>query len=226
MTSRVVSQELSKTEKSNGANHTVWKRRIRHIVFHEKVECVIDFGIPTPPFENSNAAAKRMFEKHVEDDKTARNILLTFMEPKIEILFEEYTHAKTVFDAITEAYHASYETHIQLLIERFNGTMMNESENVIEHVNKMSVIAKELAVLGNPIPDKMQVSTILHSLLNSWDSVVVALNYSATLVNMKNLPSLLGIEAERRNKKNTSKSLLTIASTSQPPKNETPKNDK
>ena len=37
---------------------------------------------------------------------------------------------------------------------------MNESENVIEHVNKMSVIAKELAVSRNPIPDKMQVSTI------------------------------------------------------------------
>ena len=55
---------------------------------------------------------------------------------------------------------------------------------------------------------------------------MVALNYSATLVNMKNIPSLLGIEAKRRNKKNTSKSLLTIASTSQPPKNETPKNDK
>ena len=43
---------------------------------------------------------------------------------------------------------------------------------------------------------------------------------------MKKLPTLLGIEVERRNKKNTSKSLLTIASTSQPPKNETPKNDK
>ena len=90
----------------------------------------------------------------------------------------------------------------------------------------MSVIAKELAILGNPIPDKMKVSTILHSLPDSWDSVVVALNYSATPVNMKNLPTLLGIKASRKNKKNTSKSLLTIASTSQPPKNETPKNDK
>ena len=131
-----------------------------------------------------------------------------------------------MFDALTEAYHASSETYIQLLIERFNGIMMNETDNVIEHVNKMSIIAKELVVLGNPIPDKMQVSTILHSLPGSWDFVVVALNYSATPMNMKNLPTLLGIEAERRNKKNTSKSLLTIASTSQPLKNETPKNDK
>ena len=72
-----------------------------------------------------------------------------------------------MFDAITEAYCASSETYIQLLIERFNGTMMNESNNIIEHVNKMSVIAKELVVLGNPIPNKMRVSTILHSLPDS-----------------------------------------------------------
>ena len=226
MTSKAVSQELSKIEKLNRANHSIWKRRICHILFQDKVEYVIDIGIPTPPPENSNASAKTMYEKHLEDDKTARNILLTFMETDIEILFKEYAHAKTMFDAITEAYRASSKTYIQLLIERFNGTMMNESDNVIEYVNKMSVIAKELVVLGNPIPNKMRVSTILHSLPDSWDSVVVALNYSATPVNMKNLPTLLGIEVERRNKKNTSKSLLTIASTSQPPKNETPKKDK
>ena len=135
MTSKAVSKKLSKTEKLNGANHSVWKRRIRHIFFQDKVEYVIDIGIPTPPPENSTTAAKRMSEKHLEDDKTARNILLTFMELDIEILFEEYTHAKTMFDAITEAYHASSETYIQLLIERFNGTTMNESDNVIEHVS-------------------------------------------------------------------------------------------
>ena len=135
MTGKAVSQKLSKTEKLNGANHSVWKRRIRHIFFQDKVEYVIDIGIPTPPPENSTTAAKRMSEKHLEDDKTARNILLTFMELDIEILFEEYTHAKTMFDAIIEAYRASSETYIQLLIERFNGTMMNESDNVIEHVS-------------------------------------------------------------------------------------------
>ena len=59
MASKAVSQELSKTEKLNEANHPVWKRRIRHILFQDKVEYVIDIGIPTPPLENSNAAAKK-----------------------------------------------------------------------------------------------------------------------------------------------------------------------
>jgi hypothetical protein len=67
-----------------------------------------------------------MYEKHLDDDKIARDILLTFMEPDIEILFEEDAHAKSMFDAIPEAYRASSETYIQLLIERFNGTIMKE----------------------------------------------------------------------------------------------------
>ena len=101
MASKAVSQELSKIDKLNGANHSVWKRRICHMLFQDKVEYATDIGIPTPPPENANAVAKRMYEKHLEDDKTARNILLTFMEHDIKILFEEYTHAKTMFDSIT-----------------------------------------------------------------------------------------------------------------------------
>ena len=34
---------------------------------------------------------------------------------------------------------------------------MKESGNVIEHVNKLVVIFKELAALENPIPEKIQV---------------------------------------------------------------------
>ena len=85
---------------------------------------------------------------------------------------------------------------------------------------------QELAILGNPILDRMQASVVLHSLPDSWESVVVALNYSTTAVTIKNLPTLLGIEAERIAKKNTSKSFMSIASASEPPKNETLKNGK
>ena len=42
---------------------------------------------------------------------------------------------------ITKAYHTSSETYIQILIERFNATIIKEGENVIEHVNKLSTIA-------------------------------------------------------------------------------------
>lgn len=44
---------------------------------------------------------------------------------------------------------------------------MLDSESVVDHINKMTVIAKELATLRNPIPERMQVSTTLSSLPDS-----------------------------------------------------------
>ena len=122
-----------------------------------------------------------------------------------------------MFDAITQAYGTASNTYIQLLIEKYNDTFMKDDESVVEHVNKLVVIAKELASLGNPIPDKMQVSTVLHSLPNSWESVVISLNMSGQDLTMAKLPMLLGIEAERRAKKKTSNvsNLVSSAPSSQ-----------
>ncbi|KAK3040428.1 hypothetical protein RJ639_028677 [Escallonia herrerae] len=66
-----------------------------------------------------------------------------------------------MFDAVTEAYGTASNTYIQLLIEKYNGTVMKEGERAVDHVNKLLEIAKNLATLGNPIPDKMQVSVVL-----------------------------------------------------------------
>ena len=89
---------------------------------------------------------------------------------------------------------------------------MKENDNIIEYINKFAIIVKELAALGNTIPDKMQVSTILLTLYYSWEIVVIFLNYSAQSITMRNLPILLGIEVNRKAKKITSKSFMNVAS--------------
>ena len=74
--------------------------------------------------------------------------------------------------------------------------------------NKMSVIAKALATLGNPSLERTQVSTTLSSLPDSWEQVVISLNMSLTGVTMKNLLMLLTLEYERRNKRKQSEALM------------------
>ncbi|KAL5711806.1 hypothetical protein ACHQM5_014046 [Ranunculus cassubicifolius] len=200
MASKAVSNELSKTEKLNGTNFSVWKRRMRHILFQDKIEYVLDVPKPDEPPANASVAAKRTYERFIENDKIARSTLLTFMDPDLEIIYEGYPTAKDMFDAVTQTYGGQSETYIQLLIERFNTSRMKESESVVDHCSRMTVIAKELAAACHPIPDKMQVSTLLHSLPSSWDNVVVAINLSGKEITMNSLPMLLGVEAQRREK--------------------------
>ena len=64
------------------------ERHICHILFQKRVKYIINIDIPIPPPQNVNAAAtknkiKNLYEKHLDDDKTARDILFAFMEPDI-----------------------------------------------------------------------------------------------------------------------------------------------
>ena len=77
---------------------------IHHILFQNKVEYVIDINLPPPP-------PKRSYETYKEENRTTRDIILTAVEPHIEILFEEYEYNKNMFVTIFYAYGPSYATH-------------------------------------------------------------------------------------------------------------------
>ncbi|KAK2985165.1 hypothetical protein RJ640_011986 [Escallonia rubra] len=134
---------------------------------------------PKEPPLRAVEAAIETFDHFVKNDKLTRSTLLTFMEPDLEVIYEEYKTTTYMFDAVTEAYGTTSNTYIQLLIEKYN---------------------------GNPIPDKIQVSTVLSSLLDSWDPVVISINVSSQDLTMKILPMLLELEAERRVKKKKNES--------------------
>eukprot|EP00268_Persea_americana_P065323 TRINITY_DN8699_c0_g2_i1.p1 TRINITY_DN8699_c0_g2~~TRINITY_DN8699_c0_g2_i1.p1 ORF type:complete len:117 (-),score=8.83 TRINITY_DN8699_c0_g2_i1:1041-1391(-) len=108
--------------------------------------------------------------------------MLTFLEPNIEMLFEEHKTVKEMFEAISTIYSSSSDIYVQMLIEKYNSSKMLNSESVVDYRNKMTVIAKALATLGNLIPERMQVSTTLNSLPDYWEQVVIYLNMSLTAV--------------------------------------------
>ena len=106
----------------NDTNFYIWKSCIPHILFQDKVEYVINIDVLLPPPKNASSSIKRLHEKYRENNRIARDIMLTFMESDIKILFEEYEYAKNMFIVIFDACGPSSETHIQLLIEKFNRT--------------------------------------------------------------------------------------------------------
>ncbi|KAK3028833.1 hypothetical protein RJ639_038660 [Escallonia herrerae] len=112
--------------------------------------------------------------------------LVDLYKTRLRSIYEEYKTAEEMFDAVTKTYGIASNTHIQLLIEKYNGIVIKEGESVVDHVNELLVIAKELAALGNTIPDKMQVSTILFSLPDSWDLIVISINVSGPRFDSEN----------------------------------------
>ena len=73
---------------------------------------------------------------------------------------------------------------------------MQEGDNVAEHVNKMIVMAKDLESAESSISEKMQVATILNSLLSSLDMAATTLRMSSTVLKVTDLSVRLAIEQD------------------------------
>ena len=78
-------------------------------------------------------------------------------------LFEDNETAKELMEALEAKYGPRYDTHVQLLLDKFNSTRMNEGDCIGDH-NTMELLAKKPADANNSVSDKMQVTTILYSL--------------------------------------------------------------
>ena len=130
------------------------------------------------------------------DDKKVKSILLMFMEDSLIKYFESYKTSNELWKTIKEKYDIKIKVNTQLLLHRYNTCKMQKGDSVIEHVNKMIVMTKELSTVGTEISEKMQVATILNSLPASLDMAATTLRMSGSILNVMNLPVRLAIEQD------------------------------
>ncbi|KAF3774681.1 Retrovirus-related Pol polyprotein from transposon TNT 1-94 [Nymphaea thermarum] len=207
MTSRVGASELAKTEKLNETNFHAWKRRIVLALTLEKLIYVINQPFPTLGDKPTNEEIKA-YESFTSDDLMAKTTMLAFMEDDQIRVFEDYPIAKEMFDTITSKYNFMTTMHVQLLQEQYNSYRMKESDDVMDHVNKMLVMAKDLAMMGDIISDNMQISTILNNLPPSWDMAVTALSVQFDNLTLEKLPLQLVLQQQRLTKRNRAELMI------------------
>lgn len=65
------------------------------------------------------------------------------MQDELIPLFEDYKIAKEMMKALHAKYSAKYQTHVQLLLEKINGIYTKEGNDAVNHVNNMTLLAKD-----------------------------------------------------------------------------------
>jgi hypothetical protein len=79
----------------------------------------------------------------MEDDLMAKATLYN-MKDNIIPLFKEHEIAKEIMDALEEKYGPRSDTHIQLFLNKYNSTRINEDDFVGNFVNQMVLIVSHL----------------------------------------------------------------------------------
>ncbi|KAK0571052.1 hypothetical protein LWI29_010329 [Acer saccharum] len=191
--------ETVKIERLNNVNYHIWKRRIKYLLTHEKTLHTVEKEKP-----------KDADSKWEDDNALARATILNHMQDELIPLYEGFDTARKIMDMLEDKYGPKSETYIQLLLEQFNALKMSENDSMVDHILKLEIIAKDLSNAGHEISDKMQVSTLLNSLPESWDHVITSLTYGQKDLSMVTLPALLAVEEVRmkRRKKNNGNLLM------------------
>jgi hypothetical protein len=93
-----------------------------------------------------------------------------------------------MMEALDQKYGPRSDTHIQLLLNKYNNACMEEKDYIGDYVNQMELVAKELSNVGHLVSEKMQVTTIvLSSLPLSWEKVVTSLTHGGKEISMTTL---------------------------------------
>ena len=214
--------DSNRIEILNGFNFQSWKRHIKYLLTHERNLYTLSTTKPVPIDKNDNEGIKAKVNWEV-DDSLAKASMLHHMKDNIIPLFEDKETAKELMEALEAKYGPRFDTHVQLLLDKFNGTRMNEGDYIGDHINTMDFLAKELANADNPVLNKMQVTTILNILLSSWDHIVTTLTHSGKEVTMISLPVLLVLEEERMKRRKSKNQNHNLLMTQTIPKSKPPK---
>lgn len=113
------------------------------------------------------------------------------MEDDLAKVFDDYLIVREVFEAVSTKYDIKTATHIKVLVQQYNSYMMKKSDNIVNHINKMLVMAKDLAIIENIIYESMQISIILNSFHLFWNMVATVLEVNFINLFPDQLPLIL-----------------------------------
>ena len=103
-----------------------------------------------------------------KDNKRARIFILGSMTDSLAAEYEGEQIARKIMGKLEKDFGDVSLVKVLSLVNRFLSTKMNEGTSVMEHINKLSVLAEELKVAGYPSQEEEQVMVVLNSLTYSW----------------------------------------------------------
>ncbi|HVX00073.1 MAG TPA: hypothetical protein VHA52_06550 [Candidatus Babeliaceae bacterium] len=198
------SSSLYAIDKLNSSNFSAWKFRMQMILIDRGLWEMVD-GSQVEPVSSDTAESRLKYAEWKKKDNTAlAQIALT-------VSTNELAHIKGVKSAreawlkICNVFEAKGLDANVFLRRKFFNTKFNPNDSMQAHINYVRELAEKLDAIGDPVRDKDIAMTLLSSLPEDYDPLIVALQTRPEDLTSEFVANRLLAEERRRQESHDSK---------------------
>jgi hypothetical protein len=187
----MASNSKMEIEKFNGKSFELWKLKMEDLLVDRDQWIVVDPG--TAPTGTSADDWKKM------DRKAKSTIRLCLSDSVLLNVLEEAT-AKDLWEKLGKLYQSKSLVNKLFLRKKLYNLRMRDGDSMAEHLNAFNTVVSQLVSIDIKISDEDKCISLLCSLSDSWDSLVVAIGSNTTSLKFEEVvSSLLSEEMRRKN---------------------------
>jgi hypothetical protein len=203
-------------EKFNGKNIELWKLKMEDLIVYQEQWIIVDPGTqPTGTLSTSTQAtgtqptntqttstpATGMSKKDWDKlDRRARSTIRLRLGNSLLLNVSGESTAKELWDKLGNLYQSKSLVNKLFLRKKLYHLRMEDGDSVTEHLNAFNTLVSQLGSVNIMIAEEDKCITLLCSLPDSWDNLVVAIGSTtqSTLKYEDVVSSLLSEEMRRK----------------------------
>lgn len=155
----------------DGSNFQGWKAQVNALFVMNDVLDVVDGTRAEPAAGPGHAAAVK---KNVKDDATAKFIILSNFDEAQQVCVLSCCSAKEMWDKLALIHEQKTATNKLGLLQKFHAYRMNEMDTAVQHVARVTNMARQLKDVGENVSDDTVMAKILASLTTRFSTLQVA----------------------------------------------------
>jgi hypothetical protein len=204
-------------EKFNSKNFELWKLKMEDLLVDKEQWIVVDPGTqatgtpststqatgtqPTSTQTTSTLAIGMSKEYWEKLDRRARSIIRLCLADSMFLNVSGESTAKKLWDKLGNLYQSKSLVNKLFLRKKLYHLRMEDGDFVTEHLNAFNTLVSQLGSVNITIVEEDKCITLLCSLLDSWDNLVVAIGSTtqSTLKYEDVVASLLSEDMRRKN---------------------------
>eukprot|EP00253_Pinus_taeda_P021051 PITA_21051 len=194
-------------KKFNGQSFELWKLKMEDLLVDKNQWIVVDPG--TKPTGVTDEGWKKL-------DQKAKSTIGLCVSDSVLLNASGKAMAKALWDKLGTLYQSTSLVNKLFLQKKLYNLRMKDGDLVIEHLNAFNTMVSQLSYVDIKILDEDKCISLLCSLPDSWDSLVISIGNNATALYFDEIVSaLLTEEMRRKNMDNQNGDALSIRGRSQ-----------